>query len=617
MVEIPAKRRLGQLSDVEDLAAERQPTPVHENHASLVRSVYQTVWSEFCEWSKQDFANSINDLGMPPADANTRVKDAEDSDIVGELGQLNLQERELTTLTDPHTIILEAPFEPPPSYDSCNPVSNNHFTGDDASHMPFLPLADDPSFDWKGYCVNYKYFAWQTKFFDSNLHAMVVEAARRLHEQHGFSYSQIDDTGVLPLSLTAGEDGVVRTVRYQGFSDWAGAKSHPVSAIPVQAEFKELVSQFCNSASCMMGFCDQHVNWFPMPPPRPVSPRMQSSDLFSDIISPCGDDCFIVRVPGNIPAITPNEIDTFNMILDYSPDSSPCDLATICKKPCFEIFKRRRRTLSDDNIKRRPAENTLKRPPRLKHTMFNDLNSAQFKPNAPCHHKGPCNVTSNCACFRNKAHCERSCRCDSKLCTTPFRSFPIHSGLEHIQVDVDGQAAIAFGQKQDVPAVRNVVRASKLIENATRSFAESVKQDQYRCEGCSNVPIQRQLWKSTEVKPGSWGVGLFLLESADPGELITEYVGELVYELTTESRDDVSMHRQRNYLFNLNATFALDSEFIGNESRYINHSEDTPNCRAQVMMVNGDHRIGIYAQTHIEAGAELLLNYGPEFFKAT
>lgn len=40
-----------------------------------------------------------------------------------------------------------------------------------------------------------------------------------------------------------------------------------------------------------------------MPPPRPVSPRMQSSDLFSDIISPCGDDCFIVRVPGNIPAI--------------------------------------------------------------------------------------------------------------------------------------------------------------------------------------------------------------------------------------------------------------------------------------------------------------------------
>ncbi|GAV98858.1 SET domain-containing protein [Lentinula edodes] len=547
-----SKRRLGQLSDVEDLAAERQPTPVHENHASLVRSVYQTVWNEFCEWCKQDFANSMNDLGTPPVDANTRVKDAEDSDIVGELGQLNLQERELTTLTDPHTIILEAPFEPPPSYDSCNPVSNNHFTGDDASHMPFLPLADDPSFDWKGYCVNYKYFAWQTKFFDSNLHAMVVEAARRLHEQHGFSYSQIDDTGVLPLSLTAGEDGVLRTVRYQGSSDWAGAKSHPVPAVPVQAEFKELVSQFCNSASCMMGFCDQHVNWFPMPPPRPVSPRMQSSDLFSDIISPCGDDCFILRVPGNTAIETewtPNEIDTFNMILDYSPDSSPCDLATICKKPCFEIFKRRRRTLPDDNIKRRPAENSLKRPPRLKHTMFNDLNSAQFKPNAPCHHKGPCNLIARGAVV----------------------AIPNY-------VDVDGQAAIALGQKQDVPAVRNV----------------------------------RQLWK-----PGSWGVGLFLLESADPGELITEYVGELVYELTTESRDDVSMHRQRNYLFNLNATFALDSEFIGNESRYINHSEDTPNCRAQVMMVNGDHRIGIYAQTHIEAGAELFLNYGPEFFKAT
>ncbi|KAJ3880839.1 hypothetical protein F5051DRAFT_322974 [Lentinula edodes] len=539
----------------------------------------------------------MNDLGTPPADANTRVKDAEDSDIVGELGQLNLQERELTTLTDPHTIILEAPFEPPPSYDSCNPVSNNHFTGDDASHMPFLPLADDPSFDWKGYCVNYKYFAWQTKFFDSNLHAMVVEAARRLHEQHGFSYSQIDDTGVLPLSLTAGEDGVLRTVRYQGSSDWAGAESHPVPAVPLQPEFKELVSQFCNSASCMMGFCDQHgesFNWFPMPPPRPVSPRMQSSDLFSDIISPCGDDCFILRVPGNIPAITewtPNEIDTFNMILDYSPDSSPCDLATICKKPCFEIFKRRRRTLPDDNIKRRPAENSLKRPPRLKHTM-----------NAPCHHKGPCNVTSNCACFRNKAHCERSCRCDSKLCRRRW------SGCNCVRTKTrrpcgTERCACFKAHRECDPELcgKCEARSFTLISYTSHSYDIS--------------SLHR--WQSTEVKPGSWGVGLFLLESAGPGELITEYVGELVYELTTESRDDVSMHRQRNYLFNLNATFALDSEFIGNESRYINHSEDTPNCRAQVMMVNGDHRIGIYAQTHIEAGAELFLNYGPEFFKAT
>lgn len=74
---------------------------------------------------------------------------------------------------------------------------------------------------------------------------------------------------------------------------------------------------------------------------------------------------------------------------------------------------------------------------------------------------------------------------------------------------------------------------------------------------CTNL----NFLQSTETKSGSWGLGLFLLEPAEPGELITgtynhnasllphyrlkplfqEYLGELIYELTTESREQVFM----------------------------------------------------------------------------
>ena len=36
-------------------------------------------------------------------------------------------------------------------------------------------------------------------------------------------------------------------------------------------------------------------------------------------------------------------------------------------------------------------------------------------------------------------------------------------------------------------------------------------------------------------------------------------------------------HRQRSYVFGVNPSISLDSSHVGNEARYINHSE-SPNC---------------------------------------
>ncbi|EIN09099.1 SET domain-containing protein, partial [Punctularia strigosozonata HHB-11173 SS5] len=78
--------------------------------------------------------------------------------------------------------------------------------------------------------------------------------------------------------------------------------------------------------------------------------------------------------------------------------------------------------------------------------------------------------------------------------------------------------------------------------------------------------------------------------------ILVEYVGELIAEATVDSRDDVATHRGRGYVFGMNAEYSVDASYAGNAARFINHApKSKANCVAQVKLVNGDHRIGIYA----------------------
>jgi histone-lysine N-methyltransferase EZH2 len=63
--------------------------------------------------------------------------------------------------------------------------------------------------------------------------------------------------------------------------------------------------------------------------------------------------------------------------------------------------------------------------------------------------------------------------------------------------------------------------------------------------------------------------------------------------------------------------FSLQTQFlaffrIGGKVRFANHSSK-PNCKVKILLVNGDHRIGIYANRNIELGEELFFNYGKDF----
>lgn len=107
---------------------------------------------------------------------------------------------------------------------------------------------------------------------------------------------------------------------------------------------------------------------------------------------------------------------------------------------------------------------------------------------------------------------------------------------------------------------------------------------------------------------GIHGWGVFIDESCQKGEFITEYRGEIITTNEANFRADVYAKEKRTYLFNLNAEYVIDAMEYGSRVRFANFSV-TPNCCAKILMVNGDHRIGIFALQNIEAGEELTINY--------
>ncbi|OCH94594.1 hypothetical protein OBBRIDRAFT_769324 [Obba rivulosa] len=104
--------------------------------------------------------------------------------------------------------------------------------------------------------------------------------------------------------------------------------------------------------------------------------------------------------------------------------------------------------------------------------------------------------------------------------------------------------------------------------------------------------------------------GLYAMEKISRGEMVIEYVGEVIRAQVADKREK-AYERQgigSSYLFRIDDDLVVDATKKGNLGRLINHSCD-PNCTAKIITINGEKKIVIYAKQDIELGSEITYDY--------
>lgn len=137
-------------------------------------------------------------------------------------------------------------------------------------------------------------------------------------------------------------------------------------------------------------------------------------------------------------------------------------------------------------------------------------------------------------------------------------------------------------------------KGSKKSEEATKKIAKKLGKE------VTNLPDHH--FKKVKVKRGLAGLGLFAEESIKKGELIIEYIGNI---LNKEESDAV---KSNQYLFEVNRNKTIDGSVRWNIARYCNHSCDG-NAESEIKKA----RVFVKATKDIQEGEEIVYDYGEEF----
>ncbi|KAL1339485.1 hypothetical protein AAHE18_U040700 [Arachis hypogaea] len=131
---------------------------------------------------------------------------------------------------------------------------------------------------------------------------------------------------------------------------------------------------------------------------------------------------------------------------------------------------------------------------------------------------------------------------------------------------------------------------------------------------CGNMRLLlRQQQRILLAKSDIAGWGAFLKNPVNKNDYLGEYTGELISHREADKRGKIYDRANSSFLFDLNDQYVLDAYRKGDKLKFANHSSN-PNCYAKVMLVAGDHRVGIFAKEHIDASEELFYDYryGPD-----
>ncbi|KAJ3266984.1 U3 snoRNP protein [Chytriomyces hyalinus] len=104
--------------------------------------------------------------------------------------------------------------------------------------------------------------------------------------------------------------------------------------------------------------------------------------------------------------------------------------------------------------------------------------------------------------------------------------------------------------------------------------------------------------------------GLFALEPIDAGEIVIEYIGEMIRQKVADHREKIYEKSGigSSYLFRIDDDNIIDATKAGNLARFINHCCD-PNCNAKIITVDTQKKIVIYANKPVAEGEEVTYDY--------
>jgi len=126
---------------------------------------------------------------------------------------------------------------------------------------------------------------------------------------------------------------------------------------------------------------------------------------------------------------------------------------------------------------------------------------------------------------------------------------------------------------------------------------------------------QEQGWRRLVVyKSGIHALGLYTAEFISKGEMVVEYVGEIV-GLRVADKREANYHSRGKmqyegacYFFRIDKESIIDATRKGGIARFVNHS-CSPNCVAKVISVKTQKKVVFFAVRDINAGEEITYDY--------
>ncbi|XP_024031431.1 histone-lysine N-methyltransferase CLF [Morus notabilis] len=219
----------------------------------------------------------------------------------------------------------------------------------------------------------------------------------------------------------------------------------------------------------------------------------------------------------------------------------------------------------------------------------------------PCRQYNPCNCQTacgkQCSCLLNGTCCEKYCGCP-KSCKNRFR------GCHCAKSQCRSRQCPCFAADRECDP--DVCRNCWVSCGDGSLGVPNQRGDNYECRNMKLLLKQQQRVLLGRSDVSGWGA--FLKNSVGKHEYLGEYTGELISHREADKRGKIYDRENSSFLFNLNDQFVLDAYRKGDKLKFANHAPD-PNCYAKVIMVAGDHRVGIFAKERISAGEELFYDY--------